>query len=111
MFASATTLQSGRTKMHARVTSLTGSPNDVERGIANFRENVVPFARDQGGKGAILLVDRESGSAISITLWEDERALSASEERANAVRAQAAQEIGASEQPIVSRYEVAVFET
>jgi quinol monooxygenase YgiN len=97
--------------MHARVTSLSGSPGDVDAGITSFRENVVPFTREQGGRGAILLVDRESGSAVAITLWEDEAALSASEERANTLRAQAAEELGASEQPSVARYEVAVFET
>ena len=97
--------------MHARVTTLSGSPGDVNAGIANFRENVVPFTREQGGKGSILLVDRRSGSAVAITLWEDEAALSASEERANALRAQAAEEMGASGQPSVARYEVAVFET
>lgn len=97
--------------MHARVTSLSGSPADVEDGVANFRENVVPFTREPGGKGALLLVDRQTGAAIAITLWEDEAALRASEERANALRAQAAGEMGASRPPTVERYEVAVFET
>jgi heme-degrading monooxygenase HmoA len=97
--------------MHARDTSLSGSPADVDGGVANFRENVVPFTHEQGGKGAILLLDRQTGSAIAITLWEDEQALRASEERANALRAEAAQEMGASERPTVERYEVAVFET
>src|SRR5512146_3325546 len=46
--------------MHARVTTLRGAPGDVHAGIENFRENVVPFAREQG-KGALLLVDRQSG--------------------------------------------------
>jgi heme-degrading monooxygenase HmoA len=96
--------------MHARVTSLSGSPSDLEGGIANFREQVLPFTNEQGGKGAILLVDRQTGAAIAITLWEDEEALRASEERANELRAQAADELGASEQPTVARYEVAVFE-
>ena len=96
--------------MHARVTSLSGSPADVDSGIANFRENVVPYVKADG-KGAILLVDRGTGSALAITLWEDEHALAASEERANALRADAAREMGASQQPTVARYEVAVFET
>jgi heme-degrading monooxygenase HmoA len=97
--------------MHARLTSLSGSPSDLEGAIANFREQVVPFTNQHGGKGAILLVDRQSGSAIAITLWEDEEALRASEEKANELRAQAAEELGASERPTVTRYEVAVFET
>jgi hypothetical protein len=102
---------SRRARMHARVTSLSGSPDDVDGGVASFREKVVPFTQAQGGKGAILLVDRQTGSAIAITLWEDEQALRASEERANALRAEAAEDMGASERPTVERYEVAVFET
>jgi quinol monooxygenase YgiN len=97
--------------MHARVTSLSGSPDDVDAGITNFRENVVPFTREEGGRGALLLVDRSSGSAVAITLWEDEQALRASEEQANVLRADAAEQMGASRQPGVARYEVAVFET
>lgn len=95
--------------MHARVTTLNGSPGDVDSGIANFEANVVPFAQEQGD-GAILLVDRQSGKAIAITLWADEQALSASEEAANALRTDAASQMGASESPTVERYEVAVFE-
>ena len=97
--------------MNARVTSVSGSPADVDAGIANFRENVVPFTREQGGKGALLLVDRQTGNAIAITLWEDEEALRASEERANRLRADAASEMGAGQPPTVERYEVAVLET
>jgi hypothetical protein len=97
--------------MHARVTSLSGAPDEVDAGIADFREKVVPFTHERGGKGGILLVDRETGAAIAITLWEDEQALRASEERANQLRAAVAEEMHASEQPTVNRYEVAVFET
>jgi hypothetical protein len=95
--------------MHARVTTIKGKPEDAESGIDNFRANVVPFAREQG-KGAILLVNRQSGDALSITLWEDEQTLRASEDAANALRADAADQMGASEAPAVGRYEVAVFE-
>jgi hypothetical protein len=96
--------------MYARVTSLAGSPGDVDDGVENFRKNVIPFTREQGGKGSILLIDRASGKALAITLWEDEQALRASEERANTLRAEAAEELGATEQPEVERYEVAVLE-
>jgi hypothetical protein len=98
-----------RLQVHARVTTINGSPDDVDSGIENFRTNVVPFAREQG-TGAILLVDRQSGSAIAITLWSDEQAMRASEAAANTLRANAAEEMGASDAPDVGRYEVAVFE-
>jgi hypothetical protein len=95
--------------MHARVTTISGSPADADAGIDNFRANVVPFAREQG-KGAILLVDRNSGEAIAITLWDDEESLRATEESANALRAGATGDMGARDAPKVGRYEVAVFE-
>jgi hypothetical protein len=95
--------------MHARVTSISGPADTVEAGIENFRTTVVPFTRE-AGKGAILLVDRGSGEALGITLWEDEEALRASEERANALRADVADRMGAEQAPTVARYEVAVFE-
>jgi hypothetical protein len=56
------------------------------------------------------LVDRQRGETIAITLWEDEQAMRASEESANALRADAAGQMGATEAPKVARYEVAVFE-
>jgi hypothetical protein len=95
--------------MHARVTTLAGSPAEVDAGIENFRTNVVPFARAEG-KGSLLLVDRESGEAIAITLWDDEETMRASEESANSLRAQAADQMGAAQTPPVGRYEVAVYE-
>jgi heme-degrading monooxygenase HmoA len=96
--------------MHARVTTIYGSPADADAGIENFRTNVVPFAHEQGGKGAILLVDRDRGEAVAITLWDDEQSLQATEESANALRAGAADDMGATGAPKVGRYEVAVFE-
>lgn len=41
--------------MHARVTTLSGLPGDVDSGIATFQPNVLPFGQEHG-KGAILLV-------------------------------------------------------
>ena len=95
--------------MYARVTTISGTPSEADVGIDNFRANVVPFARERG-KGAILLVDRQSGEAIAITLWEDEEAMRESEESANSLRAQAADQMGAAQPPAIGRYEVAVFE-
>ena len=97
--------------MHARVTTISGSPEQADQGIASFRDNTVPTIQEMGGNGGILLIDRESGTALAITLWSDEAAMRASEERANELRRAASEELGAAEQPTVGRYEVAVFET
>jgi quinol monooxygenase YgiN len=95
--------------MHARVTTLRGDPANADAGIENVKTNVVPFAKQHGGRGVILLVDRQSGDAVAITLWEDGAAMQASEESANALRAGAAGAMGAGA-PTIARYEVAVFE-
>jgi len=96
--------------MHARVTMIAGSADQAEQGIANFRDNVVPAIKEMGGHGGVLLIDRESGKAMAITLWEDEASMRASEESANELRRTASEEMGAAQQPSVERYEVAVFE-
>lgn len=58
-----------------------GAPTDIDAGIGNFRSNVVPFTQEHGN-GAILLIDRESGDALAITLWEDEQAMQGTDRRA-----------------------------
>ncbi|MGB2875211.1 MAG: hypothetical protein WBB76_07015 [Gaiellaceae bacterium] len=97
--------------MHARVTTISGgSPDRLQEGIADFQSQVVPAVKEMGGGGAILLVDRGSGEALGITLWPDEAALRASEERANELRRGVTEQMNANE-PQVARYEAAVFET
>jgi hypothetical protein len=96
--------------MHARVTTITGSPDQVEQGIASFRDDTLPAIMEAGGQGGVLLIDRESGDALAITLWADEAAMRASEERANELRRVASEQLGAAAPPSVQRYEVAVFE-
>jgi hypothetical protein len=97
--------------MHARVTTISGSPEQAEQATASFRDSTLPAIREAGGRGGVLLIDRESGGALAITLWGDEAAMRASEERANELRRAASEELGATSQPQVDRYEVAVFET
>lgn len=97
--------------MFARVTSLAGAPERAGQGINNFREQVLPAARQLAGfKGAYLLMDRATGEAVSVTIWESEEAMRASEEAASRLRADAVQEVGATAEPTVRRYEVVVAE-
>ena len=96
--------------MHARVTSISGSPDGIDSGVASFQSEAIPALREMGGRGGILLVDRASGNAMAITLWPDEQTMQASEESANELRRQVTEQMSASE-PRVDRYEVAVFET
>lgn len=96
--------------MHARVTTIHSPPDQADQGISDFQENVTPWVKEQGGRGGILLIDRESGKAMAVTLWSDEESMRASEEAANELRRRVSEEMQASEPPTVERYEVAVFE-
>jgi hypothetical protein len=96
--------------MHARVSTIAGSPEQAEAGISDFREKVLPWIKEQGGRGGILLIDREGGKAVALTLWSDEDAMRQSEEAANEHRRRVADEMEGSGSPVVERYEVAVFE-
>lgn len=96
--------------MYARVSTITGSPDQAEAGITDFTENVTPWIKENGGRGGILLMDRETGKAIAITLWNDEETMRQSEEAANEHRRRVTDEMQGSQSPTVERYEVAVFD-
>lgn len=92
--------------MFARVSTLQGSPDGVEAGIASAREEVWPGVQKlEGCKGMIALGDRTSGKMIAITLWETEDALKASEEAATQLR-DASAETASAQVANVERFEV-----
>jgi hypothetical protein len=97
--------------VYARVTSIQGSPDKADAGVQSFRDEALPVVKNAAGfKGALLLVDRESGKGQAITLWEDQDAMAASEEAVKSARQSATQAMGQSGTPTVDRYEVAVYE-
>jgi heme-degrading monooxygenase HmoA len=78
--------------MFVLVTWAEGPPDQLERGIGTFREQVVPAARQLAGcAGVALLVDRGTGRSAAVTYWESEEALRDSEAAAGALRTQATQ--------------------
>jgi hypothetical protein len=59
--------------MFARVRITSEVPEKVDDGIRHFREVVVSGFKDVDGfKGAYLLVNRNSGKLMGITLWNTE---------------------------------------
>ena len=77
--------------MYVRATRVQSPPDGIEKGIAYFKEKVVPAAKAApGNAGAVLLVDRKTGSGVGITLWETAQALSASEQMGITSRTQSA---------------------
>ena len=96
--------------MYARVNTFAGSADRVDDGVRDIQERIVPWAREMNGcKGAIALVDRETGKTIGITLWESQEAMLASENEAAGLRAGSAEAMGGGA-PAVERYEVAIWE-
>ncbi len=59
--------------MHAQVVRIQIQPGGMNRGVAIFRDSVLPAARQQKGfKNAYLLIDRKADKAIGFSLWESE---------------------------------------
>jgi hypothetical protein len=94
----------------ARLSSLEGSPDGIDKGIAFIKEQIQPEAADlTGWRGILTLADRRTGRAKTITFWDGPESLRASEERANELRSQAADAMGDTISG-VERYEVALHE-
>jgi heme-degrading monooxygenase HmoA len=75
--------------MFARVTTTQGSPEQYDQNVRYIQEQLLPLLKQMPGiKGAYLLVDRQTGKGISLTLWETEEAMNASAQAANQIRAQ-----------------------
>jgi len=82
----------------------------TDAAVDNMRANILPRVYEMdGNRGAIFLMDRETGKSISITLWESADAMRASEEKANQVRGDAAQTTSGNVGN-VERFEVPVAE-
>ncbi len=94
--------------MFARVSTYTGTSDELDEAIRQVRENTLPKLKQLDGyKGAYFLVDRQNGKSLSVTLWESEEAMSTSEEAANSLRTEVADALG-TQMVGVERYEVAI---
>ena len=95
--------------MFARVSEVTGAADRIDDGIAEYRNVVIPALKGMDGfNRAYLLVDRDAGTSLSITVWDSAEAMRASDEAADRLRAQVAGTMAA--QAKASRYEIAVVE-
>lgn len=100
--------------MWVRMSTLQGDANqsddEVERQLKVLRENVLPSARQLDGfRGVISMGDKHSGKAVTLTFWDSEESMRASEEAANRLREQAAEEMDENIAG-VDRFEVYVHE-
>jgi TfoX/Sxy family transcriptional regulator of competence genes len=96
--------------MYARVSTIEGSAAQLDEGLQRIKTEIVPAVKELGAQGLISLADRANGKSITITLWDTEEDMRESEERANQLRKQAAEGVGATGEPQVERYEIVLYE-
>jgi heme-degrading monooxygenase HmoA len=100
----------GSLAVYARVSTLEGSPEQIDEGLRFLREEILPTGNeDPGFKGLIALGDRQSGKVLSITLWESEEDMRATEQDANQLRSAWAETSG-QEIASIESYEAGLFE-
>ncbi len=93
--------------MFARVSTYQGTPDRVEDAIRHAEQSAPDIQGMAGFRGAYFLVDRKSGKAMTITLWETEGATKATAAAVSPLRSRIAEALGASREPTVEVYEVA----
>jgi heme-degrading monooxygenase HmoA len=79
--------------MWARISTYQFPSENVDRTLDQFSD-ALGSLEEPGLKRVELLVDRASGKAVTITVWESENALQASVEAANRIRSGAADAAG-----------------
>ena len=95
--------------MHARMTRFEGSPDRIDDAVRQTEDVWLPKIREfDGFQGINTLADRSTGTIVSITYWESEDAMRASEEKVSAVRKDVADAVAVRAQPTLERYEVVV---
>jgi hypothetical protein len=90
--------------MFARVSTYSGDPDELVRG---FERSLEELAKLEGFSHGYFGVERSSGRALSMTLWETEAALEGSAESAQQLRSQAVAPSGATIDS-VTHYEIAL---
>jgi len=95
--------------VYLRTVRLEGDPEDLEKAIRAFDHVSMPVRRLPGCAAVALLADRKAGRGVTLTYWETEASLKASEEAAADARALLTAEHDLTVID-VERYEVAVLE-
>ena len=92
--------------MFARVSKYRAD-QDTDRLLQGFQDTIGPLQQVEGFSHAYFMVDRESGTALSMTIWETEDAMWASEAGGEERRRQRT-EAGAASVESVDHYDVSL---
>jgi heme-degrading monooxygenase HmoA len=73
--------------MWARVSTYEGPPENIDEDLRYSEEEILPQARQLTGfRGVYALADRQTGRTMSMTLWDSEEDMRASETEADRLR-------------------------
>jgi heme-degrading monooxygenase HmoA len=73
--------------MFARTSTWSGSPAALEAWAGHVTGQVAPMVKGlPGNAGAVFLIDRDAGTALTLTLWDSEEAALASDQTAERSR-------------------------
>jgi heme-degrading monooxygenase HmoA len=71
----------------ARMTTMGGDPARVDDAVVLVREKIRPIALEmEGNRGLLSLVDRANGTGVTLTFWDTEAAMRATEATADEIR-------------------------
>src|SRR5215213_4094808 len=105
--------QSGRKEqrdMHARLSTIEGTPDRMDDATRHVQEQTLPQLRQMDGfKGFVALGDRQSGKVLGVAFWESEEVLRATEVEVSGVRSGVAEAAGGTVAG-VEQYEVIALE-
>jgi heme-degrading monooxygenase HmoA len=91
--------------MFARIGSWKGGHDELDLWLERSRRDVVPgVMAAPGAEGVLLFLDRDGGEAMTITIWRDEAAMQASEQRRAELQHGTSAESGAA--VVTRRYEI-----
>lgn len=95
--------------MHARMTTIQMDPDRIEAAQSQLETDELPKWRELDGfRGFTLFADRSSGKAVGISYWDSSEQMDAAESAVRESRERAAETGGASGEPQVELFEVAL---
>jgi heme-degrading monooxygenase HmoA len=98
--------------VQARLSRFAGlDPERVEETVDQFKAQALPQLEQQPGfRGITVGVNRKTGQAVAISLWETEADMRESEKLADEARDRAVSTARPSREPIVDHYEIIVHQ-
>ena len=95
--------------MHARMTTIEMDPGRIDAVASELEERDLPEWEELPGfRGFILAVNRTSGKVVGTSYWDSEEEMNGAEAVVKDARRRAADTGGATAEPSVERFEIAL---